>query len=103
MENEKYFNKALELGSTKAFIFGHDHINNLVLNYKGINLCYGLKSGRTSYYNNEMLGGNLYTITLERVNFIGTLLPALITYRVVYFIIGLFWTRKFKCAAGTFT
>ena len=61
--NVGLFNKALELGSTKAFIFGHDHINNLVLDYKGIKLCYGLKSGKTSYYYATMQGGNLYTIT----------------------------------------
>ena len=61
--NVGLFNKAVELGSTKAFVYGHDHINNLVLNYNGIKLCYGLKSGRTSYFYDTMQGGNLYTIT----------------------------------------
>jgi len=56
------FNKIVELNSTKALIYGHDHINNLIINYKGVKWCYGLKSAKTSYYFNHMIGGNLYTI-----------------------------------------
>ena len=40
--------------------------------------------------------GSLYPICNDINNFIGKLLPALVIYQVAYFIIGLFFTRKFK-------
>ena len=36
------FQTALELGSTTAFFCGHDHYNNLSLEYQGIRLTYGM-------------------------------------------------------------
>ncbi len=38
---EEFFETAHALGSTKAFFVGHDHINNAIVEYKGINLVYG--------------------------------------------------------------
>ena len=38
----KIFDKMLELGSTKALFCGHDHYNNMSLEYKGIRLTYGM-------------------------------------------------------------
>lgn len=35
------FETVLEKGSTKALFYGHDHLNNFVLEYKGIRLSYG--------------------------------------------------------------
>lgn len=35
------FEKMLELGSTKGMFFGHDHDNNLSIDYKGIRMTYG--------------------------------------------------------------
>ncbi len=35
------FEVMVELGSTKGMFYGHDHLNNFVLDYKGIKLCYG--------------------------------------------------------------
>lgn len=35
------FDRAVELGSTKAMFCGHDHYNNLSVEYKGIRLTYG--------------------------------------------------------------
>ncbi len=40
-ERSKIFDSVLELGSTKAIFFGHDHLNNMMLDYKGVALCYG--------------------------------------------------------------
>ncbi len=60
--NVGLYAKAKEFGSTNAFIYGHDHINSLVMDYQGIKLCYGLKCGKNSYYQADMLGGNLYTV-----------------------------------------
>ena len=38
---EEMFETILELGSTKAIFYGHDHLNNTVLDYKGVALSYG--------------------------------------------------------------
>lgn len=38
----KLFDSMLELGSTKAVFCGHDHYNNMSLEYKGIRLTYGM-------------------------------------------------------------
>ena len=46
---DEFFEKALELGSTKAMFFGHDHLNNHVLNYKGIVLSYGYSIDYSAY------------------------------------------------------
>lgn len=37
----KFFDKAVELGSTQAMFCGHDHYNNLSVEYQGIRLTYG--------------------------------------------------------------
>ncbi len=38
----RLFDRMLELGSTKAVFCGHDHYNNMSLEYKGIRLTYGM-------------------------------------------------------------
>ena len=38
----KLFDTAKELGSTKGFFCGHDHYNNMSLEYQGIRLTYGM-------------------------------------------------------------
>ena len=38
----KMFDTAKELGSTKGFFCGHDHYNNMSLEYQGIRLTYGM-------------------------------------------------------------
>ena len=40
-KNYGFFDKAAELGSTQRLFFGHDHLNNISLEYKGIRLSYG--------------------------------------------------------------
>ena len=59
------FEKVKELGSTKVIAYGHDHLNNLILDYEGVSLCYGLKMGKASYFTNKLQGGNLYTVNIE--------------------------------------
>ncbi len=46
---EQMFETMLELGSTKATFCGHDHINNAILEYKGINLVYGMSIDYLAY------------------------------------------------------
>ena len=38
----KLFDRAVELGSTQGFFCGHDHLNNLSLRWRGIQLTYGM-------------------------------------------------------------
>jgi len=43
------FETVLEKGSTKALFYGHDHLNNFVLEYKGITLSYGYSIDYLAY------------------------------------------------------
>lgn len=51
------FEKAAELGSTRAMFYGHDHRNSAHISYRGIELCYALKTGITVYFKPGSLGG----------------------------------------------
>lgn len=54
------FEKVLELGNTKAMFFGHDHLNNFVLEYKGVLFSYGYSIDYSAY------NGDLENIGLQR-------------------------------------
>ena len=60
------FEKMVELGSTKAMFFGHDHKNSLALRYQGIEFYYGHSIDYQSYpfiqYTNDYRGGVIITI-----------------------------------------
>lgn len=64
--NSGFFNKALELGSTKGMYCGHDHINHFSIKYKGIDLTYGLSMDYYVYMSitnqTEQRGGTLTSI-----------------------------------------
>ena len=47
--NSGMFDKILSLGSTQAVVSGHDHVNDFILNYKGVRLGYCQSSGYSSY------------------------------------------------------
>ena len=49
MHEDNLFEKILELGSTKAVFCGHDHLNNIVLNYKGVDLTYNYSIDYLAY------------------------------------------------------
>lgn len=46
---DNFFESVLELGSTKGIFFGHDHLNSLRFNYKGVLLSYGLSIDYSAY------------------------------------------------------
>lgn len=48
-QNNGFFDKVLELGSTQALFCGHDHLNNFSLNYKGVDLNYGYSIDYLAY------------------------------------------------------
>ncbi len=56
MEEEEMFETMLRLGSTKAMFYGHDHLNNIVLEYKGITLSYGYSIDYFAYAGIEKIG-----------------------------------------------
>lgn len=55
-KDELLFEAILELGSTKALFYGHDHLNNFVLRYKGVTLSYGYSIDYSAYSGIDKLG-----------------------------------------------
>lgn len=53
---EEMFETMLELGSTGAMFFGHDHLNNIVLEYKGIIFSYGYSVDYFAYFGIDKKG-----------------------------------------------
>ena len=53
---EEMFETILDLGSTKAMFYGHDHLNNIVLNYKGVILSYGYSIDYFAYSDIDLVG-----------------------------------------------
>ena len=47
--NSGFFGVIHDLGSTQAFISGHDHMNDFAVKYKGVILAYNQSSGYSSY------------------------------------------------------
>ncbi|MCK5776961.1 MAG: metallophosphoesterase [Bacteroidales bacterium] len=60
--NSGFFDMMKKMKSTTDVIVGHDHVNNMSIDYQGIRLTYGLKTGPSSYYKENMQGGTLLTI-----------------------------------------
>lgn len=50
------FEKMLENGSTDSVFCGHDHLNNTILNYKGIDLVYGYSIDYLAYSGIDKIG-----------------------------------------------
>nr|MBE6544634.1 hypothetical protein [Oscillospiraceae bacterium] len=55
-DEEEMFETMLSLGSTKAMFYGHDHLNNIVLDYKGIILSYGYSIDYFAYSDIDKIG-----------------------------------------------
>jgi hypothetical protein len=66
--NTGFFDVMKDMKSTSHVFVGHDHVNNMSVKWKGIRLSYGLKSGFTSYYSDDMIGGMLLTLKKEKDN-----------------------------------
>lgn len=60
--NSGFFDKILELNSTKAICVGHDHVNNYRILYKGVYLSYGIDSTDRIYFDEDLLGGQVVVI-----------------------------------------
>ena len=69
LDDGSFFEKVLELGNTKGMFFGHDHLNNFVLDYKGVLLSYGYSIDYSAY------SGDLENLGLQRGCAVLTLTP----------------------------
>lgn len=49
-DDEEMFETVLALGSTEALFYGHDHLNNFVLVYKGVTFSYGYSIDYLAYF-----------------------------------------------------
>ena len=56
METEEMFETIVRLGSTEATFFGHDHLNNIVLEYKGVIMSYGYSIDYLAYSDIDLVG-----------------------------------------------
>ena len=57
------FETLLAGGTTKHVLVGHDHINNWFIDYRGIKLCYSLKTGPSAYWRPFLNGGTVLRVT----------------------------------------
>lgn len=60
--NTGLFQKMVDLGSTKAILCAHDHVNDSEIIYKGIHLVYGITSTDRIYADGDKMGGLVTTI-----------------------------------------
>lgn len=63
--NNGFFDLCKELGSTKNMICGHDHKNCFAIDYEGIKLIYGMKTGYGCYWERETNGGTTLTLSSD--------------------------------------
>ena len=65
IEDNGFFEKIKELGSTKDVIVGHEHWNDYSVLYEDVRLTYSLKTGFGESYLENMIGGTVYTINSD--------------------------------------
>ena len=65
MESEEMFETVVRLGSTEAMFFGHDHLNNLVLDYKGVIFSYGYSIDYLAYSDIDKIGSQRGCTVIE--------------------------------------
>ena len=63
--NTGLFEVVRNRGDIKAIINGHDHINDFMVNYCGIKMCYASTITTTTYYNEDMMGTRFFVLNEE--------------------------------------
>ena len=56
----------------KAVVCGHDHINDFMVNYGGIKLCYSSTISNTAYFDENIRGGRVFVIDQDDPSSIDT-------------------------------
>lgn len=62
-EDEGAFAVIRSLGHTRHIVSGHDHVNNFVIPYEGVQFVYSLKAGAGCYWDPRLNGGTVLRIT----------------------------------------
>ena len=57
----------LETGIARRVIAGHNHLDNCIINYRGLQLIYALKTGIGSYHDVRLNGGTLLVVGKDGV------------------------------------
>ena len=60
-----FFDVIKEYGSTKAISVAHEHINDSVIDYEGVKLCFGVHSTNRIYFDENKLGGQVIIINKD--------------------------------------
>ena len=58
--NSGLFTAILDRGDIKAMVFGHDHVNDFMLDYCGVKLCYCSTVSSLCYWDEEMSGARVF-------------------------------------------
>ena len=64
-KNDGVYEKIKELGSTKHYLCGHDHVNCTSIDYGNVRLTYALKTGPGCYWRPEMNGGTKLVVSSD--------------------------------------
>lgn len=65
VHEDNLFESMLENGSTDSIFSGHDHLNNIVLNYKGIDLIYGYSIDYLAYSGIDKQGSQRGCVVID--------------------------------------
>lgn len=60
--NSHFYDEIKAMKSTHGMYFGHDHINNYIVNYEGIHFGYGIKATDRVYHDKALLGGRIIIV-----------------------------------------
>lgn len=60
--NSGLFNKILSRGDVKAIVNGHDHVNDYMVNYHGVKLCYSPNFSTLTYHSESVMGARVFNI-----------------------------------------
>lgn len=63
--NSGFFDSIKKCESTLAIVTGHDHKNNFIVDYEGVDFIYGVKSTDNMYLKEDMLGYRIFEIENE--------------------------------------
>lgn len=65
VNEDELFETMLDRGSTDSVFCGHDHLNNTILNYKGIDLVYGYSIDYLAYWQIDKQGSQRGAVVLD--------------------------------------
>ena len=66
-EEDGVFEVVKSGGLAKRILVGHDHVNNFIITYQGVQLIYALKTGAGCYWNTKLNGGTVLKVGADGV------------------------------------